>query len=110
MAALSDLYQPATSTPAPFIQANTALQSGLAEMGAGEQERRLRRDYTQRALPRLASAEAARGTFHSGGAQQRAAWMAEDTADTSSDIQSRLAMTLADLARGGVLAQLGVQV
>lgn len=111
MASLGELYAPpAGATPAPFIQAGVARQSAEAETEAGLGTSRLLRNFSERGLPALASQEAAAGRFHSGGAKQRAAWMAQDVGDQTGDIQRRLATTLADLTQGGVLAQLGVRV
>lgn len=110
MATLLDYYQPPTGTPAPFIQSETGLRSARAETEAGIQQSRLERNFSQRSLPDLVSAEAAAGRFHSTGAQRRAGQLTQDVGEAAGDIQRQLGYTLADLTRGGVLAQLGVSV
>lgn len=108
MASLMDYYQAPTGTPAPFIQQQTAEAGSRAQTEAGLQQSRLQRNFAQRTLPQLASEEAAAGRFYSTGAQRRAAFATEDVGDATGDIQRKLAYTLADLTRNGVMAQLGV--
>lgn len=96
-------------TPPPaWTQGQNATQGGLANVGAGLGMSRLERNYTTRALPDLVSSQAAQGSFFSGATNEKAKRIGEDVSDQGLDIQYKLATTLSDLAKSGVLAQIGV--
>lgn len=108
MASLSDYLQPGGNAAA--ANANYSLESGLASIDAGEQLRRLERNYTSRQLPSLVNMHAARGTFMSGGIGREADMLKQDVGDTTTDINMDLAKTLAGLRRQGILAASGISI
>lgn len=82
-------------------QADTAYQGG-------EAQRRLMRNYTQYDLPDLVNSEAAKGTYYSGGARQRADRLRTAANEGYGDIQYQMDNTIADLARKRSLAGMGI--
>lgn len=106
MASLSDIYAPTGN--APLAIANNDLEAGQASEDAGIGQQRLLRNFSERQLPSLVNANAARGTFYGGQIGVQTDQLKQDVGDQYGDIQRRLNATLANLRRNSVLASMGI--
>lgn len=97
---------------APIILENTRAQLGsdLAKIDTGEAQRRLTRNFSERALPQLQSSIGARGQFYSGARQRAEKQASENFLDSSYDVQSALQRQLDDFTRNRMYAAFGVLV
>jgi hypothetical protein len=107
MASLLDLYQ-SSGPPQSWGQADINLQTGALNTQAGEQVRRLNRNFSQYDLPDLVNSQAARGAFYSSATTNKTNRLQTAQNEAVGDIGSQLGFRLSDLAnKGNALASGG---
>lgn len=97
MASLLDLYQ-SSGSPQSWGQADINLMTGSLNTQAGEQTRRLNRNFADYDLPDLMNNQAARGAFMSGATGRKAGRLQTAQNEAVGDIGNQLGFKLSDLA------------
>lgn len=108
MASLLDLYN-SGGTNAPWALADIGLRETQLNTEAGEQIRRIGRNFSEYDLPDLVNSQAARGAFHSSATRNKTQRLQTARDESVGDIGRNLGFSLSDLANKRVAATTGGQ-